>query len=97
MARYSALLGKRVEVTFRAGDIYLPATGTLAADSGRSIFLEERFQQNERARTFRWELPYHSILRVNEVPARSDTQASHSASGAHQPGIVSFRKRPETA
>ncbi len=44
MARYSAFLGRRVEVQYRAGDILLPASGTFVADSGRSIFLEEHFQ-----------------------------------------------------
>src|SRR5882762_11878615 len=33
MARYSAFLGRRVEVQYRAGDILLPASGTFVADS----------------------------------------------------------------
>ena len=45
MARYSAFLGRRVEVQYRAGDILLPASGIFVADSGRSIFLEQQFEQ----------------------------------------------------
>ena len=66
MARYHALLGRRVEVQYRAGDVVLPATGTLAADSGRSIFLEERMAVRGQAKTFRWEIPYACILCLDE-------------------------------
>jgi hypothetical protein len=68
-ARYSALLGKRIEVIYRSNDIYVPATGKLVADSGRSIFLEERLDQKGRLSTFRWEIPYGYISRLTEVPA----------------------------
>ncbi len=66
-AQYSAFLGKRVEVLYRSSDIYLPATGTLVADSGRSVFLEAHFNQNGRPSTFRWEIPYGCITRLNEA------------------------------
>jgi hypothetical protein len=66
MARYSALLGRRIEVTYRAGDIVLPATGNLAADSGKSIFLEESYQQQGKVKTFRWEIPYPCIVQLSE-------------------------------
>ena len=66
MARYSDLLGRRVEVYYRAGGMLLPATGTLAADSGKSIFLEEHFGQQQQVRTFRWEIPYESIVTLTE-------------------------------
>ena len=69
MARYSALLGRRVEVQYRAGDINLPATATLVADSGKSIFLEERLCQRGVVKAFRWEIPYPSIVRMHELPA----------------------------
>jgi len=69
MPRFDALLGKRIEVHYRAGDIYLPATGTLVADSGKSIFLEEHFHHRDTVRTFRWEIPYQCILRVNHKEA----------------------------
>jgi hypothetical protein len=66
MARYSAFLGRRVEVHYRAGDILLPASGTFVADSGRSIFLEQNFLQRGQQRHFRWEIPYQYIVRLEE-------------------------------
>jgi hypothetical protein len=68
MARYSSLLGQRIVVTYRAGDIILPATGNLAADSGKSIFLEESYQQQGHKKTFRWEIPYPCIVELSECP-----------------------------
>ncbi|MBZ5526661.1 MAG: hypothetical protein LAN71_01995 [Acidobacteriia bacterium] len=64
MAEYAAHIGSRVEVHYRAGEMSLSATGILAADSGRSIFLEERIEQDGRKKQFRWEIPYSSILRI---------------------------------
>jgi hypothetical protein len=69
MARYSAFLGRRVEVHYRAGDILLPASGTFVADSGRSIFLEQHLEQHGQMKQFRWEIPYQYIVRLEE---RSD-------------------------
>jgi hypothetical protein len=69
MARYSAFLGRRVEVQYRAGDILLPASGTFVADSGRSIFLEQHLEQHGQMKQFRWEIPYQYIVRLEE---RSD-------------------------
>lgn len=69
MARYSAYLGRKVEVHYRAGDICLPASGTFVADSGRSIFLEQRFDQRGVERTFRWEVPYAYIIHIEELPS----------------------------
>lgn len=69
MARYSAFLGRRVEVQYRAGDILLPASGTFVADSGRSIFLEQQFEQRGQHKHFRWEIPYQYIVRLEEKPA----------------------------
>ena len=68
MARYSSLLGHRVEVHYRAGDILLPASGTLVADSGRSIFLEQHLMQRGQLKHFRWEIPYQYIVRLEEAP-----------------------------
>jgi len=78
MARYSNLISRRVVVTYRAGDIILPATGQLAADSGKSIFLEESYKQRGSQKTFRWEIPYHCILELNECPEISQPYASSS-------------------
>src|SRR4030088_275467 len=68
MARYSAFLGRRVEVQYRAGDIVLPASGTFVADSGRSIFLEQQFEQRGQHKHFRWEIPYQYLVRIEEKP-----------------------------
>ena len=51
---------------YRAGDILLPASGTFVADSGRSIFLEQSFEQRGSQRNFRWEIPYQYIVRLEE-------------------------------
>lgn len=66
MARYSAFLGLQVEVQYRAGDILLPASGTFVGDTGRSIFLEQNFEQKGQHRHFRWEIPYPCIVRLGE-------------------------------
>jgi hypothetical protein len=66
MARYAAFLGRFVDVQYRAGDICLPASGTLVADSGRSIFLEQHYEQHGQSKNFRWEIPYQCVLRVEE-------------------------------
>jgi hypothetical protein len=76
MARYSAFLGRRVEVQYRAGDILLPASGTFVADSGRSIFLEQQFEQRGQHKHFRWEIPYQCLVRIEEKP---DSGATASA------------------
>jgi hypothetical protein len=57
MARYSAFLGRPVEVQYRAGDMCLPASGTFVGDSGRSIFLEQHYEQHGQPKNFRWEIP----------------------------------------
>jgi hypothetical protein len=87
MARYSALLGRRIEVTYRAGDIVLPATGNLAADSGKSIFLEESYQQKGTVKTFRWEVPYPCIVQLSECPEGPKLNAS--LNGAKGPAAQS--------
>ena len=82
MARYSAFLGRRVEVQYRAGDILLPASGAFVADSGRSIFLEQSFEQRGQQRNFRWEIPYRCIVKIEEkaqTPAQTSEQTTSSA------------------
>lgn len=76
MARYSSFLGRRVEVQYRAGDILLPASGIFVADSGRSIFLEQSFEQRGKNGHFRWEIPYQCLVRIEEKP---DSGASANA------------------
>jgi hypothetical protein len=82
MARYSAFLGRRVEVQYRAGDILLPASGTFVADSGRSIFLEQIFEQRGSQKHFRWEIPYQYIVRLEEKAEPSAQPAGQSSSVA---------------
>jgi hypothetical protein len=98
MARYSAFLGSFVDVQYRAGDICLPASGTFVADSGRSIFLEQHYEQHGQRKNFRWEIPYQCIVRLEESetfravasgrPAQQDKSSAASerevqASAAH--------------
>ena len=64
MAQYASFLGKRVEVHYRAGVKHIPATGTLVADSGRSVFLQEHFPSQGGVRSFRWEIPYQCIVKL---------------------------------
>lgn len=81
MARYSALLGHPVEVQYRAGDLLLPAAGTLAADSGRSIFLEQKFEQHGQVKNFRWEIPYQCIVRIESGKTVQLSAAASVSSG----------------
>ena len=100
MARYSALLGRRIEVTYRAADIVLPATGNLAADSGKSIFLEESYQQKGSVKTFRWEIPYPCIVKLKECPegprlhAAVNEPQEASTEYAREPGALRLKNRP---
>jgi hypothetical protein len=91
MARYSAFLGRRVEVQYRAGDILLPASGTFVADSGRSIFLEQHFEQRGSEKHFRWEIPYQYIVRLEEKaePTQAATSGISTSSQASvaAPGV----------
>jgi len=79
MARYSAFLGHKVEVQYRAGDILLPASGLFVADSGRSIFLEQSIEQRGQHKHFRWEIPYQYLVRIEAVP---DSGTSVQTGGA---------------
>jgi hypothetical protein len=99
MARYSVLLGRRIEVTYRAGDIVLPATGNLAADSGKSIFLEESYKQKTGTKTFRWEIPYPCIVQLNECPEIPRPSASlntprEAAESAPNTATLELKKNP---
>jgi len=100
MARYSALLGRRIEVTYRAGDVVLPASGTMAADSGKFIFLEEHYQREGSAKSFRWEIPYACIVQLNEIPEVPKPSASlmapreESADTALESGALELKNHP---
>src|SRR5260221_1891026 len=82
MVRYSAFLGRRVEVHYRAGDILLPASGIFVADSGRSIFLEQSFVQRGRQKHFRWEIPYQYIVRLQEKVKDESGGSRHGKASA---------------
>jgi hypothetical protein len=90
MARYSAFLGSFVDVQYRAGDICLPASGTFVADSGRSIFLEQHYEQRGQRKNFRWEIPYQCIVRLEEsetfrtVAAGRPAQQGESSAAPHR-------------
>jgi hypothetical protein len=61
MGRYESLVGKRVEVHYRAGEMQLSAFGTLVSDTGKSVFVEEHFSQGGRSKTLRLEIPYEYL------------------------------------
>ena len=102
MARYSAFLGRRVEVQYRAGDILVPASGTFVADSGRSIFLEQNFEQRGQHKHFRWEIPYQYLVRIEEKPdsgtsADAAPAAAKPASAPEVPAATESGKEPLSA
>ncbi|HKS82897.1 MAG TPA: hypothetical protein VJR23_15445 [Candidatus Acidoferrales bacterium] len=78
MGRFQSLVNKRVEAHYRAGDIQLSAVGTLVTDSGKSIFVEERFSQNGKSKTIRVEVPYEFIIRVVALAENSPAGAAQS-------------------
>lgn len=75
--RYAALVGKRVEAYYRATDLHMSAVGTLVADNGKSISIEERFGQSGRIKLLRVEIPYDYIIRVVET---NDDPPNHRSS-----------------
>lgn len=83
MARYSSLLGRRVEVQYRASDTLVPASGVFVADSGRSIFLEQSFEQRGQHRYFRWEIPYQYLIKIGLC--KSSEPVAESAAAAEAP------------
>jgi hypothetical protein len=86
MGRYSSLDGKRVEALYRAGDIQLSAIGTLVSDSGKSIFVEERFLQNGKQKTMRVEIPYGFIIRLSALVEAGDSAGARG--GKPRPATV---------
>jgi len=83
MASFGHLLGCKVTVQYRVGDVLLPASGTFAADSGRSIFLEQHVEQKGKRSYFRWEIPYQFIHRIEAVeePAAEAEEGPAALSG----------------
>ena len=64
---YLPLVGRRVEVVYRAHTIDVSVVGSLVADSGVSISVEQHFDLNGRGKTFRLKIPYHCVVRLSEV------------------------------
>jgi hypothetical protein len=81
-------------VQYRAGDLCLPAAGMLVADSGRSIFLEQHFEQRGQRKNFRWEVPYAYIVRIEEKPpatalaGRDSEKAATASTGTEETTAV---------
>ncbi|MGH7936105.1 MAG: hypothetical protein ACREF8_03755 [Chthoniobacterales bacterium] len=67
MSSFAYLVGKRVEVSYRAADIHMCVIATLARDSAGCIQLEDRFFHAGRESTMRIAIPYSSVLRIREV------------------------------
>lgn len=96
MAAYSQFLGYQVTVRYRVGEMLLSATGTFAADSGRSIFLEQHLEQRGIRKYFRWEIPYPYIHHIQaesgaaatdgaeNAPPRNNAVAKAAAAGAEE-------------
>ncbi len=99
MARYSSFVGHRVEVQYRASDALLPASGVFVADSGRSIFLEQIFEQRGQHRHFRWEIPYQYLVKIDFCKEDGAGPASGTeASAVKAPGAgpsTESASRPE--
>jgi hypothetical protein len=79
MATYSRFLGGAVKVQYRQGDIFLSASGTFVADSGRSIFLEQHLEQRGKRNYFRWEIPYPYIHRIESLSQSASAEADSSS------------------
>jgi hypothetical protein len=84
MARYSHFLGRLVDVQYRAGEVFLNASGTFVADCGRSVFLEQSFTQNGKRKHFRWEIPYQYIVRLDLKRQMPDESEPATANGTAQ-------------
>jgi len=67
MHRFHSYLGKRVEASYRAGEIHLSAVGILVDDTGESISIEEHFSQGGKDKTMRVEIPYSRVISVGEA------------------------------
>lgn len=98
MACFAQFLGRRVIVEYRVGDVLLPASGTFAADSGRSIFLEQHVEQRGKRSYFRWEIPYQFIHKIEEAPEGAEepaqTENRRAAAASAGSGVSSSSSVP---
>ena len=81
MQRYQHLVGKRVEVQYRAGQYHLTTAGILASDSGKAIFVQENFSSGGKQKTLRVEIPYSYVIGVAETRTEG-VHASPTVPGA---------------
>jgi len=79
MASFGHFLGRKVTVVYRVGDVLQPASGTFAADSGRSIFLEQHMEQKGKRSYFRWEIPYQFIHKIEATEEPAEEPAPEPA------------------
>ena len=56
-----------MEAHYRAGDMQLSTIGTLGSDTGKAIFVQERFSSGGKQKTMRVEIPYAYVIRGVEV------------------------------
>jgi len=95
MARYSSFLGRRVEVQYRASDTLVPASGVFVADSGRSNFLEQSFEQRGQHRYFRWEIPYQYLIKIGLCKASQPEPVAESAAAEAPAESVATEPPPD--
>ena len=111
MASFAQFLGRKVTVQYRVGDVLLPASGTFAADSGRSIFLEQHVEQRGKRSYFRWEIPYQYVYKIEEAvepaepiapqdmkrvePENAQAAAAGGASGGSSPSSIPLLSFPQ--
>jgi len=88
MASFAQFLGRKVTVQYRVGDILMPASGTFAADSGRSIFLEQHMEQRGNQSYFRWEIPYQFIHRIELIEVNTDVTSHSNSQNPEKPAQV---------
>lgn len=93
MASYAQFMGRKVTVSYRVGDVLIPASGTFVADSGRSIFLEQHLEQRGRMSYFRWEIPYPYIHRIAETPETEEA----STTGAPAAPVATSEQSTESS
>lgn len=83
MGQYPALVGKRVEAHYRAGDLHLSVSGTLAAETTQAIFLEDRFSRDGREKTIRVEIPHTYVLQLKECSGTTERTLDEIARQTH--------------
>ena len=68
-----------MEAQYRVAEIHQKSVGTLVADTGRHIVIEERLLQGERKKTMRMEIPYEYVIRIVEASQSPEVPVTVSA------------------